>query len=285
MVDFWNGSGVCNRTDGTYTGTNVWEQNRDAGLEIRVANHDTHDERMKESVEACLTKNGENSPTAHLTWFKGQYWGGTSGGSANAQTITMNPALGAYATGQEIKFIAGFTNTGATTLNVNGLGTKTVVDVEGNAMTGGEIRVNGLYNVVYDGTNYLLINPSLTPHDGAWSPDVGQVGGSIANDTMNHAKFTRQGDMVYISVKFTTDFTTPTYLTISTLPFTTTISQACVLPAMYDDPGGAGGYHDVVAWVDAAADNVRLYHADGGSWGTETGKQFWVSGWYPVNDD
>src|SRR5262249_23720216 len=47
--------------------------------------------------------------------------GATSGGSANAQTVTLatTPTL---ALGLSIAFTAGFSNTGATTLNPNGLG-------------------------------------------------------------------------------------------------------------------------------------------------------------------
>ena len=45
-------------------------------------------------------------------------WGGTSGGTANAQTVTVTSFTGTN--GQSFYFIAGFTNTGPLSLAVNG---------------------------------------------------------------------------------------------------------------------------------------------------------------------
>lgn len=87
-------------------------------------------------------------------------WCGTSGGSANAQTLTPTPALAAYAAGQRLTFVAGFGNTGATTINVSGLGTKSVF-FGGFSLTGGEIVSNRLYEIVYDGTNYQIVGTCL----------------------------------------------------------------------------------------------------------------------------
>ena len=49
------------------------------------------------------------------------FWAGTSGGTANAQTLTPTPAIPAYYAGQTFVFKASASNTGATTLNVSGL--------------------------------------------------------------------------------------------------------------------------------------------------------------------
>lgn len=70
------------------------------------------------------------------------YWGGNAGGSANAITLTTTPAISAYGDGQSISFIASASNTGATTVNVNGLGAVTIYDANGSALGAGAI-VNG----------------------------------------------------------------------------------------------------------------------------------------------
>ena len=49
----------------------------------------------------------------------------TSGGAANAQTLTYGAAPAGYFQGQRFSFIVGLTNTGAATLNVNGIGART----------------------------------------------------------------------------------------------------------------------------------------------------------------
>lgn len=70
------------------------------------------------------------------------YWGGNAGGSANAITLTTTPAISEYGDGQSISFIASASNTGATTVNVNGLGAVTIYDANGAALGAGAI-VNG----------------------------------------------------------------------------------------------------------------------------------------------
>lgn len=81
----------------------------------------------------------------------------TSGGSANAQTLTYTIAPAALVRGQTYSFIAGFTNTGATTLAVNGL-TATSIKLNGLALVGGEITSGNVVTVSYDGTNFQLIS-------------------------------------------------------------------------------------------------------------------------------
>jgi hypothetical protein len=62
----------------------------------------------------------------------------TSGGAANAQTLTYGAAPAGYFQGQRFCFIAGFTNTGAATLNVNSIGAKNIF-MDGVGLIGGEI--------------------------------------------------------------------------------------------------------------------------------------------------
>lgn len=81
----------------------------------------------------------------------------TSGGSANAQTLTYTVAQTALVQGDSYAFIAGFTNTGATTLAVSGLTAK-AVRLGNAALTGGEIVAGLTYVVMYDGTAYQMIN-------------------------------------------------------------------------------------------------------------------------------
>lgn len=79
-------------------------------------------------------------------------------GSANAVAIAPSPAITAYAAYQEFTFKAAATNTGATTINVNALGTKNIYKNGTSALSGGEIIVGGIYTVVYDGTQFQLTN-------------------------------------------------------------------------------------------------------------------------------
>src|SRR5262245_19218842 len=51
-------------------------------------------------------------------------YGGTAGGTANALTITLAPAITAYVTGATFAFKAAATNTGAATINANAVGVR-----------------------------------------------------------------------------------------------------------------------------------------------------------------
>lgn len=89
-------------------------------------------------------------------------YGGTSGGAANAQTITIANMPSTIPSGVPFKFIAGFTNTGATTLTIaGGSGAKNVFKpgpVGPVALAGSEIGVGDLVTVIYDGTQYQLVS-------------------------------------------------------------------------------------------------------------------------------
>ena len=85
----------------------------------------------------------------------------TSGGTANAQSLTYSVAPAALYNGQTFSFVAGATNTGATTLNVNALGATTVkklVAGSGVALVGGEIVSGNIVTVKYNtaGTCFYL---------------------------------------------------------------------------------------------------------------------------------
>lgn len=78
-------------------------------------------------------------------------WAGTSTGSANTQAVTASNFT--YQDGQQISFIAGYSNTGPMTLNANGVGAIAVVQDGPNgplALTGGEVVQGAVIQVLYD---------------------------------------------------------------------------------------------------------------------------------------
>lgn len=74
----------------------------------------------------------------------------------DAYAITPSPAISAYVAGQVFKFKAGTANTGAATLNVNGLGAKTIKKNVSTDLATGDILVSQVITVIYDGTNMQL---------------------------------------------------------------------------------------------------------------------------------
>ena len=76
----WSG-GTFTRTDGTYSGASVWASNLGAAIKIVAARHDIHDQDLATGINACLNKNGQNSPTANINWGNFKI---TNLGTANA---------------------------------------------------------------------------------------------------------------------------------------------------------------------------------------------------------
>jgi len=92
----------------------------------------------------------------------GFIWGGTSTGTLTAYAINLTPALTAYATGQRLTFKAHVANGAAPTLAINALTTKTIKR-QGTALVANEIKIGDIVDVVYDGTEFQLLNVVPAP--------------------------------------------------------------------------------------------------------------------------
>ena len=80
-----------------------------------------------------------------------------STGSANAYLVSYTPAVTAYAAGQKFFFKANFQNTGAATINVNGLWAKTIKKLDwATDLVATDIASGAMVEVMYDGTNFQL---------------------------------------------------------------------------------------------------------------------------------
>ena len=73
-------------------------------------------------------------------------------------TGTMTPQLTSYAAGQLFYFVAAGANTGAVTINIDGLGAKSVTRDGSVALAGGDINSGEVVVLVYDGTRFQMIN-------------------------------------------------------------------------------------------------------------------------------
>lgn len=93
-----------------------------------------------------------------LTIQKGTWiWGGTTGGSANAYTATLAPAIAAYATGMTVRVKIHAANTGATTINFNSIGDVAITKNGTVALENADLATNQIIELVYDGTQFQMI--------------------------------------------------------------------------------------------------------------------------------
>lgn len=150
-------------------------------------------------------------------------FGGTvsSGGTANALTLTANSPFSAYATGQIVGFKATASNTGAATLNVNSIGAKAIrknTPAFDTAISADDILEDGVYVLIYDETlnaaagGWLLVNPSLAGlYTSAETPPRGyRYGLTLSNNTTDATN-----DIDIAAGEAASDATTPVLMTLA----------------------------------------------------------------------
>ena len=83
-----------------------------------------------------------------------QRYVGTDTGGASAYVVALTPAATAYTAGMEVNFKASNASTGASTINVNGLGVKTIKNRAGADLAANDIVANQIVHLTYDGTYF-----------------------------------------------------------------------------------------------------------------------------------
>lgn len=105
----------------------------------------------------------------------------TSVAGTNTITAAITPSPTTYTAGQTFHFVAAGANTGATTLNINGLGAKAITKAGVVALSANDILSGAVYQVVYDGTQFqlgqipagTLINTQIFTATGTYTPTAG----------------------------------------------------------------------------------------------------------------
>jgi len=88
------------------------------------------------------------------------------GATVNDFTVTVVPAPAAYTANFFIGFKATHANTGATTIQVNALGTKSLTAIDGQALVTGDITANEYVVAWYNGTQFYLVSGNDRSHRG-----------------------------------------------------------------------------------------------------------------------
>lgn len=83
-------------------------------------------------------------------------------GAADSYAIALTPALSGHVTGMPIYFKAANTNTGASTLNVSGLGAVAIKGLNGEDLQPGDIKANRIVGIIYDGAVYQMTTSGNT---------------------------------------------------------------------------------------------------------------------------
>lgn len=135
---------------------------------------------LANGLTTALTKDGQSTPTANIGMgnFKITNLGAATLSTdavrygqlqSNADklltvtgtdtlTATASPALTAYAAGNMFSFVVANTNTGAVTINIDGLGAKSITRTGSTALVAGDMVANQVALIAYDGTRFQLLD-------------------------------------------------------------------------------------------------------------------------------
>jgi hypothetical protein len=171
-----------------------WASDRDSGVNIDADRMDAEFDSYQTAINNRIDKDGSLAMTGNLNLGSQKIVSmaaGSSGtdavnmnqlrdnasgyavdsGAADAYVVTLSPAPSGYTAGMlvAVKIGSGNTNTGASTINVNGLGVKSIKkhsDVDPDA---GDIEQNGIYELRYDGTNFQIMSMVASDPDGIFA--------------------------------------------------------------------------------------------------------------------
>lgn len=170
---------------GTYSLPRDWVNDKNSSVAPSAANFKQQDDDIATGLNNCLTRDGQGKPSANLdinTYRLTNIGAATArtdasqaaqvqdsslvklGAVAGTDTITgtLTPALLVYATNMVVNFIPAGTNTGAATININGLGAKTIQKWSGTALAAGDIVISVPAILQYTGSVFILMNPQLS---------------------------------------------------------------------------------------------------------------------------
>jgi hypothetical protein len=122
--------------------------------------------------------NANAQPVAASSTLIPQYVAAVAG-TPNAITLTPTVPISAYSAGQSYMFLPIAPNTGATSINVSGLGARNLLYADGTAMTGGELLAGQPYLVQDNGAAYVLVNSAQATGIVPWVPTIAFGGASV----------------------------------------------------------------------------------------------------------
>ena len=171
----WNGSGDFQRVHN-------FSADASAGIKILASRQDAEWANFEAGLENCITRDGQNSPSADLPMGAQRHTNVGApastthymrvaeflrsfpiycafSGTAEAMSASAQFALTSLTAGVQVLLSCPSVNTTTSvTLGLTGAGTATVVRADGRGPARGQVK--GLHRYIYDGANWILTDPS-----------------------------------------------------------------------------------------------------------------------------
>lgn len=151
-----------------------------SGLTTVVTNYGTVPASLTHVEIGIMPKSATNLVALASSVQNSSYIYAADSGGSDAYSITISPSPTAYAAGQVFFFKANTANTGAATLNVNGLGAKALKKNKDEDLEDNDILSGQIYMAVYDGTNFQVQSQTKFTEDYQIVPSVASNNLTIA---------------------------------------------------------------------------------------------------------
>jgi hypothetical protein len=193
---------------------------------------------------------------------------GVDTGAANSYIVTANTPYTAYANGELVFFVPSNTNTGASTININGLGPINITTITGAPLTAGQIAAGIMTELIYYNGSFQLLSIGNT-----FGSTVGTFGAEIPiassattdlGSTPNH-NLSINGSVTITSFGSSASIQAPIYIVRFTGSLTLTNSTNLQLPgnaSIVTQPGDSAlveylgsGVWKVLAYFSATGTN------------------------------
>ena len=291
-----------------------WVQDKANSILINASRMDEEFDGIATGLSAAITRDGQTTVTADLPMagFKHTGVGNASarnqyatvaqvqdggavfavaGGAADALTLTVSPAVTAYAAGQAFWARLTATNTGAATLAVSGLAAK-AIKKRGADVAAGDLTSGNVAGFAYQSATdtFELVTPTVALNraqswsaaqtfaagivlnaealshydEGTFTPGL-TINGSAAGITfaVQSGRYTRIGNRVFLQIALvlTSNGSNTGNVAITGLPFTVNANGAIPLAVNYSNLNlnTAGGFTQVAVLTDASGTNVIPY--------------------------
>lgn len=199
----WDGSGGFDRIHN-------WVTDASGAIDITASRMDAEDDGFATGLENCVTRDGQNSPSADLPMGTYKHTGvgnaaaltsyasagqvaknalhyatlSSSGTDTYVGTLPISP--GSYQAGGRYQFISNYANTGECSVNFNGIGAGNIKLPNGSDPYDNAILSGQIVDLIHSGGNFILLNPHTTAFTGEVTATVDEINALNAN-TKVHA--------------------------------------------------------------------------------------------------
>lgn len=203
-----NANPITLNAAGRLPNVSIWQQ---AGVPIKVTITDSVGNAIGPTFDNI---SGIGDPGTTLTTF----YGGTDFGTTNAYVLSFIASFTSYTSGLVVYWIPSNSNTGASTININGLGVVNLTNQDGTALSANQLITGQVAIIASQGGNFVLLFSGIAASivNGSFAPSWTGFAGSPPAGTMFYQIVnSKQVTLQWIG---STGTSTTTGLTIGNLP-------------------------------------------------------------------